>query len=328
MPPPQCVSLSRALALTARVAALRSLPLPPPAQGLLFYWISNNSLTLVQTVALRLPAVRTALRLPDLPTHAGAQAQSAANAAGGAALPPWAAKPLADGGVGPTHEQAARLAETAAALSRTGRDDAALSLLRNALELAEGRVPPLAADAAPDAPDAPPAAPAATGGAPAGGLQVSAPAAGGPALAAFGGAAAGAAGAQPYAGHAFSLRVQLARQLVRLGRFADAEVEARATVDALGGGAAAGAPAAGSIEAVRALVALADALEGRGGDGARAEASALFGRALDAATQPGGVGYGHELVLHALIRKDALATAAPAAAAAPAGGGVDRAEQQ
>jgi hypothetical protein len=61
---------------------------------------------------------------------------------------------------------------------------------------------------------------------------------------------------------------------------------------------------------VRAFVALGDALEGQGG-GKREEAADAFARALDAARASGGVGYGHELVIHALVRKDALTSSEP-----------------
>ena len=342
----------RVMRTALRCMSVASFPLMAHLpQGLLLYWVTNNTLTLAQTAILRVTAVRRALDLPEpvdpAALHAAAEQRAAAAAAaaaasgsggGGAdgaplALPAWAAA-----GGAPVHAQALRLAEMAGALQRQGQHDGALALLRQAIRAAEGGAVAAAegsavaehggARASSNAHDG--GEGAIGGNAHDGGGEgaISAPSvssldrhmeppaggalarsnAGGPA----GGACAGAPARDEYGAHVRSLRVQLAQQLVRMRRWAEAEAEgARALAEleaaefAHGGGAA-GAPPP-SLERVRALVALGDALDGQG-EARRPEAGDAFRRALEAAAAPGGVGFSHELVIHALMRSNALAT--------------------
>lgn len=277
-------------------------------QGLLLYWVANNSLTLLQTGLLRIPAVRHALALPEPPDPAALRAAAARLAAASGSglegahppLPAWAAA-----GGGAVHAQALRLLEVSGALQRQGEHDGALAVLRQALRLTEEAEQQGAAVHA---------EPPAGAGSAAGAHEGAAREAGGAGEAGAPAAPPGAraeAGAQAGVGqHVRSLRVQLAQQLVRMGRWEEAEAEStRAIADSEAAVAAdsAGGVGAGplSLERVRALVALGDALGGQG-EARRLDAADAYARALDAACVPGGIGYGHELVMHALLRKDAL----------------------
>lgn len=187
--------------------------------------------------------------------------------------------------------QAARLEEVGAALAREGKHEASLAILRQALGVAEGfsamdkgmSAAGAAAGTLADRLAPPPSAEART--------------------------------------HVVSLRVQLASQLLRLERHAEAEAEcevALADAEQLADRAPvpAGEPSAaakrGDAELglgamrVRALVALGDAREAQGPDRA-VDAADAFQRAIDVATADPAIGLNHERVIHAAVRHAQLA---------------------